>query len=118
VPLATLAFQLRDGVTAHETRQLLGNLLLLLPLGVYGPALWRPMRSAAVVLVVAASVSALIELGQLGLAASYGFPVRVADVDDILLNTLGAVLGWAVWSGVGSRPIESCRHAVRPASDR
>jgi glycopeptide antibiotics resistance protein len=118
VPLATLAFQLRDGLTPHEIRQIVGNVMLLLPLGVYGPAVWRPMRRAAVVLLVAAAASALVELGQLGLATSYGFPVRVADVDDVLLNAIGAVGGWLIWVAAVGRPIESTRHAVRHAPDR
>ena len=118
IPLATLAFQLRDGLTPHEIRQLLGNLLLLLPLGVYGPALWRPMRAVGVLVGVAVAVSALVELAQLGLATSYGFPVRVADVDDVLLNAGGAALGWLTWQALTRRPIESKRHAVRAAADR
>lgn len=118
VPLATLAFQLRDGLTTHEIRQLVGNVLLFFPLGVYGPALWRPMRSVGALLVAAAALSALVELVQLGLATSYGFPVRVADVDDVLLNAAGAALGWLAWQAPMRRPIESKRHAVRPAPDR
>jgi glycopeptide antibiotics resistance protein len=119
VPFATLAFQLDGGVTGFELRQLVGNVLLLLPLGIYGPMLWRPMRSAVPLLLTAVAISASIELGQLALSAAYGFPVRVADVDDVLLNTAGAGLGyigWRLWPR--QRPIESERHAVRHAADR
>ena len=77
--------------------QLIGNLLLLAPLGVYGPALWRQLRSFAATAVVAAVLSTAIELGQLGLSELYGFPIRIADVDDVILNTAGALVGYAAW---------------------
>lgn len=118
IPLATLAFQLRDGLTPHEVRQLVGNVLLFFPLGVYAPALWRPMRSVGALVAAAVALSALVELIQLRLATSYGFPVRVADVDDVLLNAAGATLGWLAWQALTRRPIESKRHAIRPAPDR
>jgi glycopeptide antibiotics resistance protein len=92
LPLATLAFQLDGGLTRFEVRQIVGNLLLLLPLGVYAPMLARPMRSPIAVLLLAAGTSTAIELGQLAIATAYGFPVRVADVDDVLLNPRRA--GW------------------------
>ena len=97
VPLATLTFQLRGGLTAFELQQWIGNLLLLLPLGVYGPMRWPALRGVGWLVLAAAVASGAIELAQLGLAIGYGFPVRVADVDDVLLNTLGAALGWLGW---------------------
>jgi glycopeptide antibiotics resistance protein len=120
VPFATLALQFDGGITRFELRQLVGNLGLLLPLGIYAPMLRRPMRSAPAVLVLAAGVSAAIELGQLSIATAYGFPVRVADVDDVLLNTIGALVGYAAWRLWTARrgPIESQGHAVRHAPDR
>jgi glycopeptide antibiotics resistance protein len=97
VPIATLELQLTGGLSRFELRQWIGNLLLLLPLGIYGPIRWPALRAAGAVVGVGAAASAAIELGQLGLAIGYGFPVRVADVDDVLLNTAGVVLGWAAW---------------------
>jgi glycopeptide antibiotics resistance protein len=118
VPLATLAFQLRGGLTAFELRQIVGNLLLLLPIGIYGPMCWPALRSARVLAAMAVAVSAFIELAQLAIATAYGFPVRVADIDDVLLNTIGALIGYAGWRLWWSRPIESGSHAVRHATDR
>lgn len=103
VPFATLAFQLDGGLTPFELQQAVGNLLLLLPVGVYGPILWPRLRSLGLVLAVGAGISAAIELGQLASAAAYGFPVRVADVDDVLLNTVGAGIGYLGWR-IAGRP--------------
>jgi glycopeptide antibiotics resistance protein len=120
VPFATLAFQLDGGVSRFELRQIVGNLLLLLPVGIYGPMRWPALRSLPALALVAAGGSAVIELAQLGIATGYGFPVRVADVDDVLLNTTGAVIGfvgWRLWRS-GSGPLESDADAVRHAPDR
>jgi glycopeptide antibiotics resistance protein len=117
VPFATLGLQLDAGLSRFELRQWIGNVLLLLPLGIYGPMRWRALRSPAVAALAGVATSAAIELGQLGLATGYGFPVRVADVDDVILNTAGVIVGWSAWRAwqtwhlTGER---SGRHASRP----
>ena len=58
VPLATLHFQLDGGITPFELRQIVGNLMLLLPLGIYGPILSPRLRSVPAILLFAAGVSA------------------------------------------------------------
>ena len=77
----------------------MGNLLLILPLGIYGPMRWQGLRRFPATVMAGAVASGMIELGQLGLATGYGFPIRVADIDDVLLNTLGVALGWVAWRG-------------------
>jgi glycopeptide antibiotics resistance protein len=99
VPLATLGRQLAGGLTPFEIQQWVGNVLLILPLGIYGPMRWPGLRPLAATVMAGAVASGMIELGQLGLATGYGFPIRVADIDDVLLNTLGVALGWVAWRG-------------------
>ena len=117
VPLATLHFQLDGGITPFELRQLVGNLVLLLPLGIYGPILWPRLRSLPAILLVGAALSALIEVGQLAVATVYGFPVRVADVDDVLLNTIGVLAGYVLWRVWSATPSIDSDHAVRGSAD-
>jgi glycopeptide antibiotics resistance protein len=65
-----------------------GNLVAFLPMGVL-PPLIRPRRTALwQVAVFSLSISFAIEAGQ------YISGRRVPDVDDLILNTLGAVLGY------------------------
>lgn len=64
----------------------LGNLAVFVPLGLFPALLWRGetwRRSA----LVGGGVSLLVELGQY-------FIMRSTDIDDVLLNTLGALCGW------------------------
>ena len=117
-PLATLQFQLAGGLTPFELQQIVGNLILLLPLGIYGPILTPRLRSAAAILGVGVATSAAIELGQLAVATAYGFPVRVADVDDVLLNTIGVLAGYCAWRLWSFAPSVDSEHAVRGPADR
>ena len=68
------------------------NIAFFVPFGVIGTRYlrWRPQ----VVVALAAVVSAGIEMTQaVGIPFLYPCPYRVADVDDIILNTSGALLG-------------------------
>jgi glycopeptide antibiotics resistance protein len=113
VPLATLRDQLGGGITAFELRQFVGNLFLLLPLGIYGPILTPGLRSAAAILLAGLGLAAIIELGQLAVATLYGFPLRVADVDDVLLNTIGVLAGYLLWRAWSATASVDSDHAVR-----
>jgi glycopeptide antibiotics resistance protein len=72
--------------------QLVGNLLLLLPVGLLGPIAMPAMNGWLRVLLVALVLSLAIEAAQLVV------PNRMADVDDVLLNVIGALLGYAILS--------------------
>ena len=73
-------------------KQILGNLVMLLPLGIYLPLLFPAFRRFWAVLLGSLFVSAGIELLQLITR------FRSADVDDVLLNTLGACLGYGIYA--------------------
>ena len=117
IPLATLQFQLEGGVTPIELPQIIGNFLLLLPLGVYGPVLSPGLRSLPAIVLVGAGLSTIIELGQLAVATAYGFPVRVADIDDVLLNTSGVLVGYLLWRAWSTLASVDSDHAVRGSAE-
>jgi hypothetical protein len=84
---------LRDLATM-STFQVMGNVVLLAPLGLLLPVRFTRLASVPSVLMVAALCSASIETVQ------YVLPLdRVASIDDVLLNTAGAGLG-----ALASRP--------------
>ena len=75
---------LRDLATM-STSQIVGNLLLLAPLGLLAPVRFPAWSSFPRVLALAMTCSATIEAGQ------YLLPLdRVASIDDVLLNSAGA----------------------------
>lgn len=75
--------------------QLLFNVVLFFPLGfIFGRFLqMRAIPSVA----LSACVSILIEVTQLtGLFGIYAYPYRCCDIDDVITNTLGGLLGWLI----------------------
>ncbi|WP_063765201.1 VanZ family protein [Nonomuraea candida] len=86
VPLADLAGLAGAGWEA-VTVQVGGNLLVLAALGALLPVRSRAMSSTARVAAVAAAFSVLVEALQYALRLG-----RFSSVDDVLLNTAGAVI--------------------------
>jgi glycopeptide antibiotics resistance protein len=88
VPFVTVGVYLANLNSAFWVSQAVGNLLLLLPVGLFGPIALPWLSRWWRVLLVAAVISASIELAQLFI------PERSADVDDVMFNTVGALLGY------------------------
>ncbi|QQK79109.1 VanZ family protein [Salicibibacter cibi] len=70
---------------------LIGNVFLFLPLGIFLPLLFRSLRSIGRVTLVGMLLSLVIELYQ------FAFTLRVSDIDDLVLNTVGVFLGAAMY---------------------
>ncbi|MFF9275826.1 VanZ family protein [Streptomyces griseosporeus] len=75
---------LRDAV-----KQIGGNLLLGVPFGVLVPVVAPRARGVLRVLALTAVVMLLVELAQGSLVTGRAF-----DIDDVILNTTGALVGW------------------------
>lgn len=89
VPLSDIVSVLTDttspGLGAFTN--IAGNLALLAPLGFLLPLFWRHFHSAKHIILFAAGLSLSIELIQLAAGG-------VTSVDDLILNTVGAVIGF------------------------
>ena len=70
-----------------------GNVLLFFPLGVLLPLLWRRLRYWNVIL-IAIALSSGIEIAQY-ISQAWG-SYRLTDINDVILNTVGASAGLAV----------------------
>ena len=95
---------------AFCVRNAQGNVVLFVPLGVLLPLTWPRVRFRRGV-AIAAAVSVGIEVAQY-LSASWGH--RTADVNDVILNTTGAILGLALvlpLRAAGARARASARDA-------
>ena len=92
-PFAPVADFAREGISVLP--QIAFNVVFFVPLGFIAGRLlrWGFARSVVAGLVV----SFLIEAAQgTGLFGVYPYAYRTADVDDLIYNTAGAALGWAV----------------------
>lgn len=63
------------------------NILLFVPLGVMLPVLWVKYRKAKNTVLFGFGMSLAIEMLQM-------FTYRATDINDLITNTLGALLGW------------------------
>lgn len=105
-PGAGIASALRNPNTALGMVNLFGNVAMFVPLGLLLPLATRWRWPIAAAVCVAASVG--IEIVQL-------LSGRSADIDDVLLNSLGAVLGAAL-GGLLSRRTAGVRRSAAPGA--
>ncbi len=106
-PFASIVNYFREGAMI----QLIGNVILLSPLVVFGEIVTRGKWRITRMILLVSSVSLLIELLQLVINYSTGYPYRVADVDDLILNVTGVIITMLVLRAaekVVSRKEESC----------
>jgi glycopeptide antibiotics resistance protein len=95
VPMHTVVEIARD-FPGLVVQQLVGNVVLFVPLGFLLPLLDRRCRRFVTTAAVALSSSAGIEIVQLALLLTLGAR-RSVDVDDVILNVAGAGLGYLAW---------------------
>jgi glycopeptide antibiotics resistance protein len=87
----------RSSHPLHMMAEQLGNVLLFVPLGFILPLLWPRLNTPWRVIGLGAVISLGIELAQVVMPG-----IHRADVNDVLLNTLGTGLGclalrWTGW---------------------
>ena len=97
VPPRTAAGIIRD-FPGLVIQQLVGNVVLFVPLGILLPLLSTRCRRFAMTAAVGLSASVGIELVQLALLLTLAAR-RSVDVDDVILNLAGACIGYLVWRG-------------------
>ncbi|WP_328433422.1 VanZ family protein [Streptomyces sp. NBC_00425] len=92
--------ELRDAV-----KQIGGNLLLGVPFGVLVPVVAPQARGLLRVLLLTAAVMLLVEFAQGALVTGRAF-----DIDDVILNTTGALIGYLILG----RRVGRAVHARKP----
>ena len=106
VPFASIIKDFNQIGTAYDgdilfmisliVRNVGGNILLLMPLGFLAPFLWKKAKSLKGITILCLSFSVTIELLQLleYLAGGWG---RITDIDDVICNVLGVVIGYFIY---------------------
>lgn len=75
----------------YAIANLVGNVALFLPLGIFLPALFPKLRSFAGLLLTAVALVMSVEFLQ------FGTGLGALDVDDLTLNLLGILPGYVLW---------------------
>lgn len=96
-PLVTIRLYWRllhsqsDYLVRHAFVNLLGNVVMFIPLGFFQPYLLERLRKWYKTMLITLVLILAVE------AVQYITLLGSCDVDDLLLNTFGAMLGYALW---------------------
>ena len=69
----------------------IGNTTMFIPLGIVWPIVFKELDTHTKIIVAGIGCSLLIEILQLP------FYVRVSDIDDLILNSLGYIAGYGIY---------------------
>jgi glycopeptide antibiotics resistance protein len=86
-------------IVGREREEVIGNLVLFMPLGALLPFIVPRLTAWWRVALIAFVISFALETTQY--VANVG---RSADVDDAILNALGAIVGWLGWRSLARYP--------------
>lgn len=87
IPFKDIFNILQTGEPRSIFVNIFGNILLFIPLGFLLPLIWLNFRKFSRTVIFGAGVSLFIEINQL-------FNYRATVIDDLILNTLGVILGY------------------------
>ncbi len=97
IPFDTIGAAVGYGLDWQQGRYLLGNVIAFAPLGLFLGTLRPHGHSWRRTLMTGLAVSVAIEGAQLALSLLMGYWYRVADIDDLILNTAGVLLGYGAF---------------------
>ena len=70
----------------------IGNVAMFIPSGIVLPIIYKRLDSFVKVILVGGGISLCIEIIQLP------FRVRASDIDDLILNTVGVIIGYGIYA--------------------
>ncbi|RYY18037.1 MAG: VanZ family protein [Chitinophagaceae bacterium] len=92
VPFTTIMLFIKSRLAMRDiVGNLLGNILGFIPFGILVPMLYRQMAAFKQIILAALGLSLIFEIIQLVLV------LGSFDVDDLLLNTIGAGIGYYIY---------------------
>ena len=99
-PFRVNLFPLVNLFDYDSTRDLLvnviGNVAMFIPSGIVLPIIYKGLDSFIKVILAGGGISLCIEIIQLP------FSVRASDIDDLILNTVGVILGYGIYAWIGN----------------
>jgi hypothetical protein len=117
IPFASILQLIRETNSVTANYNITGNIVLFVPFGFLLPLLFTRLRRLWPLAWRAAAISVSIEIAQIITRA------RSSDVDDVILNTLGAVIGFTLFALVaraarGSAPGTTILERLGSRSER
>lgn len=104
LPFKTIIDTFNGSSTSVMLTQIGGNLILLFPLGIFLPLIFDKFRiDMKKVLIIGIFVSCLIEISQQLISFFIGFTYKSFDFDDLILNSIGACLGYLTYKYIYPR---------------
>ena len=97
IPFDTIGAAVGYGLDWQQGRYLLGNVIAFAPLGVFLGTLRPHALGWRRTLLTGLAVSVAVEGAQLALSLLMGYWYRIADIDDLILNTAGVLLGYGAF---------------------
>lgn len=77
-------------LVVNELKSHVLNVIMFMPLGFLLPLIWKNFRKIFKTLMLGFCMSCAIEISQL-------FCYRITDVNDLITNTLGTIVGYMLW---------------------
>ncbi len=74
------------------------NIVMFVPFGFLYPFIWK--NSIKKVTLHGFAFSFIIEITQLIISIIVGYPLRVTDINDLIFNTFGAIIGFALFLAI------------------
>lgn len=96
IPFKSIVDTVNYGSISIVLKQIAGNVLLFIPLGFAIPILFFKIANIKTI-VIGFTVSLAIELIQATSGVFLGFNYRSCDIDDLILNTIGTIIGLSIY---------------------
>lgn len=87
-------YVMQEDIISVSVLYFASNICLFIPLGIFIPLVWPRINNAKAVVCIGIGISLLKEIIQF-------FVGRSTDIDDLLLNTLGVVIGYFLYKLFG-----------------
>ena len=91
INLVPLVYLMDYEIRREALINLIGNTAMFIPLGIVWPICFRQLNTHRKVIIAGVGCSLLIEILQLP------FYDRVSDIDDLILNSLGFLMGYGIY---------------------
>lgn len=97
IPFNSINDLLSNSSVSIILRNILGNIVLLLPFGFFLPCLSKKLNYIRRVFIGSLIFSMIIESSQFIISLILGYSYKVTDIDDLILNVIGGILGYAIF---------------------